>query len=47
MEIIFNNEFMRWEVYSEKSVIRNKEKQPVFVSPLKIECEIYCQRVKK
>ncbi len=41
MEIVFNNEFMRWEVFSDKSVIRNGERQPVYVSSEKIYCEIY------
>lgn len=29
---VYNSEFKRWEVYGEKSVIRNGEKQPLFVS---------------
>lgn len=32
MELVYNHIFNRWEVFSEKSVIRNGEKQPVFVS---------------
>ena len=32
MEIKFNTQFSRWEVYGEKSVIRGGELQPVFVS---------------
>ncbi len=31
-ELKFNTEFHRWEVYSDTSVIRNGERQPVFVS---------------
>lgn len=30
--LTYNSEFKRWEVYGEKSVIRNGEKQPLFVS---------------
>ena len=31
-EIKFNTEFHRWEVYSDSSVVRAGERQPVFVS---------------
>ena len=31
-EIKFNTEFHRWEVYSDHSVVRAGERQPVFVS---------------
>lgn len=31
MELVYNHIFNRWEVFGEKSVVRNGEKQPVFV----------------
>lgn len=31
MELVYNHIFNRWEVFSEKSVKRNGEIQPVFV----------------
>ena len=31
-EIKYNTEFHRWEVYSDHSVVRAGERQPVFVS---------------
>lgn len=40
-EIKFNTFYGRWEVFSNKSVIRNGELQPVFVSQSKRECELY------
>lgn len=32
MELVYNHIFKRWEVFNEKSVTRNGEKQSVFVS---------------
>lgn len=31
IEILYNEAFKRWEVFTEKSVIRAGERQPVFV----------------
>ena len=41
MQIKYNTEFKRWEVYNDNPVIRNKEPQPAFVSAREIECERY------
>lgn len=41
MEIIFNPEFHRWEVYGENPVIRAGEPQPDFVSSDYQKCITY------
>ena len=41
MEILFNTEYSRWEVYSPDAVIRNGEKQPDFVSDSYDKCITY------
>ncbi len=41
MEIVYNTEFHRWEVYSKNVVIRNGEKQPDFVSDDYQKCITY------
>lgn len=45
MRIIFNGKMKRFEVYGTRSVVRNRELQPVFVSAEKAECEAYIKRV--
>ena len=41
MEIKFNTDFPRWEVYGENPVIRNGEPQPEFVSDSWEKCITY------
>lgn len=41
MEIVYNTEFSRWEVYSPNAVIRNGERQPDFVSADYEKCITY------
>lgn len=41
MEIVFNTDFSRWEVYSPDAVIRNGERQPDFVSTEYEKCITY------
>lgn len=41
MEILFNPEFERYEVYSPDAVIRNGERQPDFVSADYEKCITY------
>ena len=43
-EIKFNDQFKRWEVFSERSVIRAGERQPLFVSALEIDARLYVMR---
>jgi len=46
-EVKYNTEFHRWEVYSDHSVVRAGERQPVFVSELWQRCMDYtaaCER---
>lgn len=45
-EIKFNPEFDRYEVFSPKSVVRNGEKQPVFVSALLSDCAEYAEKAR-
>ena len=45
MEIRFNTDFPRWEVYGEDPVIRNGEPQPEFVSESYEKCRIYKETV--
>lgn len=45
MEIKFNTEFSRWEVYGPNAVTRAGEKQPSFVSASYEKCEAYITRV--
>lgn len=46
MFMIFNQKIPRWEVFdAARSVVRNRELQPVFVSAEKAECEAYIKRV--
>ena len=45
-EIKFNPELDRYEVFSPNSVIRNGEKQPVFVSTLFTACAEYAEKVR-
>lgn len=45
MEIVYNTEFSRWEVYSDHPVIRAGRPQPCFVSAEREKCEAYIQRV--
>lgn len=46
MFMIFNPKFPRWEVFdAARSVTRNREIQPVFVSAEKSACDRYIERV--
>ena len=45
MEIKYNTEFTRWEVYSENPVIRAGEPQPVFVAAELEKCITYKRAV--
>lgn len=47
MELVYNHIFNRWEVFGEKSVIRNGEKQPVFVSETADKAYEYMARAEK
>ena len=47
MQIRWNTEMQRWEVYSSRGVIRAYELQPVFVSARLEECERYVKEVQK
>lgn len=46
MKLYFNYLYNRWEVYTEKSVIRGGRVQPVFVSKDKDACIEYMRRVR-
>lgn len=45
MEIKYNTEFKRWEVYKDNPIIRNKEPQPCFVSTDHEACILYIMRM--
>lgn len=45
MEILYNTEFHRWEVYGETTVIRAGEPQPRYVSAERDKCEAYKKKV--
>lgn len=45
-EIKYNTEFHRWEVYSDHSVVRAGERQPVFVGS-ETACELYARRCER
>ena len=45
MEVKYNTEFKRWEVYSDKPIIRNKNPQPSFVSQDHEACRLYIMRM--
>lgn len=45
MEIKYNTQLKRWEVYGENSVIRAGERQPLFVAARWGDCSEYIQRV--
>lgn len=47
MEIKFNTEMHRWEVYGPASVVRNGELQPLFVSDDLAKIVEYMGRVKR
>jgi len=47
MDIKFNTEFQRWEVYSPDCAIRNKEPQPEFVTSSFEKACIYVEAVKE
>lgn len=46
MTLRYNTEFPRWEVYTEKPLIRGGEEQPVFVSADMLECAAYMENAK-
>jgi hypothetical protein len=45
MDIRYNTEYGRWEVYGENCVIRGGEEQPCFVSESEENCAMYIKRV--
>ena len=45
MEIKYNKDFPRWEVYGKNPVVRGGVPQPCFVSARRDECERYAWRV--
>ena len=45
MDIIFNTELARYEVFSSKSVVRAGSLQPVFTSGSYARCEAYVKNV--
>ena len=47
MDIKYNTEFQRWEVYTPDSVIRNRERQPEFVSESFEKACIYAENVRE
>jgi hypothetical protein len=47
IEIKYNTQMHRWEVFSPKSVTRAGEKQPVFVSAKLEACAEYAERIKE
>ena len=46
-EVKYNDQFNRWEVFSERSVIRAGGRQPLFVSVLWQECMNYTARCER
>ena len=46
VDIKFNKKMLRWEVFSEKSVVRRGKKQPVFVSENFTDCVEYVEKVR-
>lgn len=46
MEIKYNTDFKRWEVYNDNPVIRAGEPQPCFVSASHVRCEKYIEDVR-
>lgn len=44
MEIKYNTQLKRWEVYGENSVIRAGERQPLFVAARWVDCSEFVQR---
>lgn len=45
MEIKYNTEFHRWEVFNDHPVIRAGEPQPCYVSAEREKCEAYKKKV--
>ena len=45
MDIKYNTEYGRWEVYGAHGVIRGGEVQPCFVSESEEDCAMYIKRV--
>lgn len=45
MNILYNTEFYRWEVYGKHPVIRGGEPQPCFVNADIEKCEAYVEKV--
>ena len=46
IEILYNEAFKRWEVYTDNSVIRAGERQPVFVGS-ETAFELYARRCER